>query len=210
MFGAKVEIALREKGLEFDLEMVPYSRQAGYEPKHPEILRVNPKRQVPVLIDEGLEIFDSTQIFEYLEDRWPEPRLWPASPLQRARARQLELGSDEVFFPHVIKLMGLRANPDPVDSPAWIQAREGIEAYYARMEKQLEHRSYLADQLTYGDIAFYMAQFFAARHTVPMAAGQSNLLAWRSRMAARPAVKQVVGTMVAYLNGIGLPIPDWE
>ena len=209
MFGAKAEIALREKGLEFDLEMVPYSRQAGYEPKHPEVLRVNPKRQVPVLIDAELEIFDSTQIFEYLEDKWPEPPLWPASPAQRARARQLELASDEVFFPHVIKLMGLRAKPDPVDSPAWIQAREGIEAYYAKMERQLKGRPYLADQLTYADIAFYMAQFFAARHTVPMAETQPDLLAWRARMAARPAVKQVVGTMIEYLKGIGLPIPDW-
>jgi glutathione S-transferase len=209
MFGAKVEIALREKGLDFDLEMVPYSRQAGYQPRHPEVLRINPKRQVPVLIDGDTEIFDSTQIFEYLEDRWPSPRLWPASPAQRVGARRLEHTSDEVFFPHVIKLMGLRAEPDPVGAPEWIQAREGIERYYAEMEMQLKDREYLADQLTYADIAFYMAQFFAARHTVPMPAAHSNLLAWRARMAARPAVRQVVGTMVTYLKSIGLPIPDW-
>jgi glutathione S-transferase len=209
MFGAKVEIALREKGLDFDLEMVPYSRQTGYQPKHPEVLRINPKRQVPVLIDGDTEIFDSTQIFEYLEDRSPNPRLWPDSPAQRARARQLEHASDEVFFPHVIKLMGLRAEPDPIGDPQWIQAREGIERYYAKMEVQLKNRAYLADQLTYADIAFYMAQFFAARHTVPIPSGHSGLLAWRARMAGRPAVRQVVGTMTTYLTSIGLPIPDW-
>ena len=48
--------------------MVPFDMQRLYEPKHPEVLRINPKRQVPVLIHDGLEIFDSTQIFEYLED----------------------------------------------------------------------------------------------------------------------------------------------
>jgi glutathione S-transferase len=209
MFGAKVEIALREKGLDFELEMVPYNRQSGYEPKHPEVLRINPKRQVPVLVDKPVEIFDSTQIFEYLEDQWPRPALWPAAAAERARARQLEHASDEVFFPHVIKLMGLRATPDPIDSPGWIQAREGIERYYAQMELGLADEDYLAGMFTYADIAFYMAQFFAARHTVPMTTDHPRLLAWRTRTAERPAVKQVVGTMVTYLKSIGLPIPDW-
>ncbi len=85
MFGAKVEIALREKGLEFELEMVAFDPERGYQPRHPEVLRVNPKRQVPVLLDGSVEIFDSTQIFEYLEDRWPEVPLWPRAA-GRARA----------------------------------------------------------------------------------------------------------------------------
>jgi glutathione S-transferase len=209
MFGAKVEIALREKGLDFELQMVPYNRQSGYQPKHPEVVRINPKRQVPVFIDGTIEIFDSTQIYEYLEDQWPKPPLWPPSPRERVRARQLEHASDEVFFPHVIKLMGLRAKPDPIDSPDWIQARDGIEDYYARMELELADRDYLAGMLTYADIAFYMAQFFAARHTVPLSAEHPRLLAWRTRMAQRPALKQVVGTMVNYLKSIDLPIPNW-
>ena len=99
MFGAKVEIAAREKGIAFDLVMVPFDFERGYTPKHPEVLRINPKRQVPVIIDGSLELFDSTQIFEYLEDRWPEPPLWPRAVAERAEARQQEHCSDEVFFP---------------------------------------------------------------------------------------------------------------
>src|SRR5262249_39605800 len=57
MFGAKVEIAAREKGLAFDLIMVPFSMKRRYEPKHPDVLRINPKKQVPVLIEGCLEIF---------------------------------------------------------------------------------------------------------------------------------------------------------
>ena len=209
MFGAKAEIALREKGVDFELEMVAFSQAQGYSPKHPEVLRVNPKRQVPVLIDGDTEIFDSTQIFEYAEHRWPDPPLWPASPAARARARQLEHASDEVFFPHVIRLMGLRAQPDPVDAPEWIQAREGIERYYAAQEQLLAGRDYLAGEYSYADIAFYMAQFFAARHTVPMGAAVPNLLAWRRRMAARPAVTVVIGRMAGYLRSIDYPVPDY-
>ena len=209
MFGAKAEMALREKAIAFELTMVAYDRERGYEPKHPEVLRVNLKRQVPVLIDGAVEIFDSTQIFEYLEDKCPNPPLWPRSPAERARARQLELSSDEIFFPHVIRLMGLRGTPDPTDRPDWIKARAGIEQYYATMELALAGRSYLADTFTYADIAFYMAQFFAARHTVPMTASCPNLLAWRSRVAQRPAVKTVIGAMVNYLRRLNLPIPEF-
>jgi glutathione S-transferase len=110
MFGAKAQIAALEKGLEFDLVMVPFDWAQGYTPKHPEVLRINPKRQVPVLVHGDLEIFDSTQIFEYLEDLQPSPPLWPHDPQARARARLLEHQSDEVYFPHVVRLMGLQQN----------------------------------------------------------------------------------------------------
>src|SRR5262249_36741408 len=73
MFGAKAEIAAREKGLDVEPIMVPFEMKTLYQPKHPEVLRINPKRQVPVLIDDDLEIFDSTQIFEYFETVKPEP-----------------------------------------------------------------------------------------------------------------------------------------
>src|SRR3546814_4861047 len=87
-----------------------------YSPKHPEVERINPKRQVPVLVHRSnggpdLELFDSTQIFEYLEDLAPDPALWPREAAARARARQLELLSDEVYFPHIIRLMGLQQPP---------------------------------------------------------------------------------------------------
>ena len=42
MFGAKVEIAAREKGIAFELIMVPFDMKRRYEPKHPEVLRINP------------------------------------------------------------------------------------------------------------------------------------------------------------------------
>ncbi len=78
LFSRKVEIALAEKGLAFEREMVPFSQAEGYAPKHAAVLAANPKGQVPVLIDGEATLFDSTVIFEYLEDRYPEPPLYPA------------------------------------------------------------------------------------------------------------------------------------
>ncbi|MBY8605554.1 glutathione S-transferase family protein [Burkholderia arboris] len=206
MFGAKVEIAAHEKGIDFELVMVPFSQQRGYDPRHPDVLRINPKRQVPVLIDGELEIFDSTQIFEYFEDLKPAPALWPARPAARAVARQLEHGSDEVYFPHVVRLMGLEDAPD---DPAAQAARAAAAQYYRRMEHVLADREFLAETYSFADIAFYMAQLFGARKGAPMTGETPNLLAWRERMTARPAVRKVAGAMAAYLASIGEAVPDF-
>jgi len=206
MFGAKAEIAAHEKGIAFDLEMVPFNMRTLYDPKHPDVLRINPKRQVPVLIDGALEIFDSTQIFEYLEDGWPSPALWPAAAKDRAQARLLELKSDEVFFPHVVRLMGLKgAGNHPDAGPS----RAGIEDHYRDMDRVLESRDYLAGTYSYADIAFYMAQFFAARMAAPMTSALPHLSAWRVRVGQRPAVRRVVDVMSDFLRREGRPVPDF-
>ena len=206
MFGAKAQIAALEKGLDFELVMVPFEMKRLYEPKHPEVLRVNPKRQVPVLIHGDLEIFDSTQIFEYFEDLKPAPALWPAEPSARAKARLLEHKSDEVYFPHIIRLMGLQATPE---DPAAVAARAAASAYYLEMEKLLADREYLVGTYSFADTAFYMAQLFGARMGALMTAATPKLLQWRDRMTARPAVRRVVGPMAAYIVSQGRPLPDF-
>ena len=206
MFGAKVQIALIEKGIEFQLIMVPYDRDRGYEPRHPEVLRVNPKRQVPVLIDGDVEIFDSTQIFEYLEDAHPAPPLWPREAAARAAARLLEMKSDEVYFPHVIRLMGLQDRPD---DPAAVAARDGASRYYAEMDARLVDREWLAGDYTFADIAFYMATLFGERMGAVLGQETPRLLAWRERMTLRPAVMPVVTAMAHYLSSQGRPVPGW-
>lgn len=206
MFGAKVEIAALEKGLPVKVFMVPYDPQRGYEPKHPDVLRINPKHQAPVLIDGDLEIYDSTQIFEYFEHLSPSPPLWPADPKARAIARLLEHQSDEVYFPHVIRLMGLQATPD---DPGAVAARQGAAEYYAAMDALLADRAFLAGEISYADIAFFMAALFGERMGAVMGRETPRLLAWRSRMAERPAVQQVAGAMMDYLVSIGRRVPDF-
>ena len=204
MFGAKAQIAATEKGLDLELVMVPFEMRRLYEPKHPEVVRINPKRQVPVLVHGEVEIFDSTQIFEYLEDLRAHPPLWPARAAARARARLLEHKSDEVYFPHVIRLMGLRATP--LD-PAAIAARDAAALCYQEMEAVLADQEFLAGAYSYADIAFYMAQLFGDRMGAAMTAATPRLLQWRDRVTARPAVTQVVGPMAAFLVSQGRPLP---
>ena len=204
MFGAKAEIAAREKGIDLDLVMVPFDMDRLYEPKHAEVLRINPKRQVPVLIDGDLEIFDSTQIFEYVEHLRPEPALWPAAPAERARARLLEHMSDEVYFPAIIRLMGLQGRLD--EEPAQT-ALATAASFYRDMEARIADRPFLAGDYSFADIAFFMAQLFGERMGACLTDDQPKLMAWRARMLERPAVRAVVGPMVAYLVSVGRCVP---
>ena len=206
MFGAKCHIAALEKGLPVHVVMVPFTDDHRYEPKHPEVLRVNPKRQVPVLVHGDVEIFDSTQIFEYFEDLQPIPHLWPAALADRAEARLLELRSDEVFFPHVIRLMGLQ---NALAEPLAQGAIAALHRYYAEMEMLLGEREYLNGDYSYADIAFFMAQLFAARLGAPMKEQTEHLWAWRARLARRAAVRLVVEQLVSTLQSAEKPIPPF-
>ncbi|RQO41108.1 glutathione S-transferase family protein [Variovorax sp. KBW07] len=208
MFGAKVQIAALEKGIPFELTMVPFIAGDAYEPKHPDVLRVNPvKQQVPVLIDADVALFDSTQIFEYLEDRYPPPEwlaLWPEGIAERARARQLEQKADEVFFPNVIKLFGLQ---EAMQSAPAVAACAACARYYEEMEGLLATREYLAGPYTFADIAFYMACVFADRKGAGMTDATPRLLAWRTRVGDRPAVRAVVDPMMRFLASQGRGVP---
>jgi glutathione S-transferase len=206
MFGAKVQIAALEKALDFDLVMVPYDSKQGYNPKHPEVLRINPKRQVPVLTHGELEIFDSTQIFEYLEDLKPEPGLWPRERKARARARNLEHQCDEVYFPHIIKLMGLQ---EDLRGDAAVAAIGAANGFYAEMEQRLATSAWLAGSYSFADIAFYMAALFGERQGAVLGAAAPKLLAWRERMTQRAPVRTVVSAMAAWLRAAGRPVPPF-
>jgi glutathione S-transferase len=204
MFGAKAEIAALEKGLDFELIMVAYDVQSGYSPKHPEVLRINPKRQVPVLVHGDVEIFDSTQIFEYLEELKPDPPLWPQGIAARARARLLEHRSDEVYFPHVIRLMGMQEN---LQDEAAMAAIDACTRYYGEMERQLADSEWLAGDYSFADIAFYMAALFGERQGAVLRRATPKLLAWRERMTRRPAVRAVAGAMGRWLASNGRAVP---
>ena len=136
----------------------------------------------------------------------PEPPLWPAEPRARARARLLEHKSDEVYFPPIVRLMGLQAAPD---DPAAVEARAAAASFYDEMEKGLGTRDWLAGTYSYADIAFYVAQLFGERMSAPMTGAHANLQRWRDRMSARPAVRQVAGAMGRYLLSQSRKLPPF-
>lgn len=193
LFSRKIEIALAEKGLVHDRVMVPFTQEAGYSPKHPDVLAVNPKGQVPVLLDGDVSLFDSTLIFEYLEDAYPEPPLYPVGANARARCRTFELAADEILLPQVAALMYRTepVNPD-IETQRRVEAdgeraEREIDAYYAGLDLALEVDGYLCGEFSVADIAMFMTILFANRLGAPNLADHPTLFAWFERVGSRPS-----------------------
>lgn len=94
--SAKVRFAFEEKRLPWTGHYVDIL--AG-EQFTPEFLALNPKAVVPVLVHDGAVITESTVICEYVDEAFPEIRLMPATPLERAYVRVWTKAVDEELHP---------------------------------------------------------------------------------------------------------------
>ncbi|HJQ83771.1 MAG TPA: glutathione S-transferase family protein [Candidatus Binatia bacterium] len=192
LFTAKVRIALDEKGIEYELVSVPFSRATGYEPKHPEVVRLNPKSQVPVLVDGDLVLYDSTLILEYLEDRHPSPPLLPADPAGRARCRQLEAAADEILFPHVFELIQetfYKRDERERDGARIARAQQAIADHYTRLEATLDSATWLGGAFSIADIGYFLTVTYATNLGASLGDAHPKLQAWYGRTLERPAVQ---------------------
>lgn len=79
-------IALKTAEISFEERVVPFTETEGENPQYAEF---SPSLRVPVLIDNGQQIWDSLAILEYLAEQYPEKALWPIEVENRARARSL-------------------------------------------------------------------------------------------------------------------------
>jgi len=92
----KVLVCLDLKGVPYRIDpIIPFMGDDRFS-------KLSPLRRIPVLIDDQVTLSDSSVICQYLEDRHPEPALYPESIADRARARWLEEFADtrmgEVFI----------------------------------------------------------------------------------------------------------------
>jgi glutathione S-transferase len=71
------------------------------------------RRTLPVLRLDGRAIGDSTAIIAALEERFPDPSLYPSDPAERARALELEDFFDEQLAPYVRRLAWFHLAPHP-------------------------------------------------------------------------------------------------
>jgi glutathione S-transferase len=197
LFTAKVRIALDEKAIAYERVEVGWSRSQGYAPHHPDVVALNPKHQVPVLVDGDTVVYDSTLILEYLEERSPTPALYPSGLAERARCRQLEAFADEILFPPVWQLIsqGVYGAGDP---DVGATARETLGALAESLDKQLTGRAWLCDAFSVADIATFVMLSAASTLGAPVPECFENLRGWLARVAARPAVAADTRSMIEF------------
>ena len=80
----RVRIALALKEVEYQRKYFRFDK-----PVDPEYLKVNPLGQIPSIEIDGEIITQSVAIVEYLDEKYPVPRLLPADLKKRANARQI-------------------------------------------------------------------------------------------------------------------------
>ena len=205
LFSAKVRIALDEKRLACEHVGVGWSLERRYVPHHPEVLSLNPKGQVPVLVDGDVVVYDSTQIFEYLEDRYPAPPLYPADVVGRARCRRLEALADEIVFPAVWDLVEEVFYPPSGagrDARRAERARAQLAELHAELDRELAGRESLCGAFSVADIAAFVMVSTGAALGAPPDPARTSLVAWLARTAARPAVKREMDAMQAFVASL--------
>ena len=96
-FVRKVRVLLIEKGVDYTLDQINPFRQP------PEFAAISPLKRIPVLRDTDMPepntLPDSSVITDYLENKFPEPALYPKAHFARARALWFEEYVDSGVFP---------------------------------------------------------------------------------------------------------------
>ena len=116
-----------------DWKRVPHVRRwppGGFHPVVTWIATRGKHQTVPVLMMDGEGIGDSTEIIRRLEERFPEPPLYPSDPDERRRALELEDWFDEECGPYVRRLVyhHLTTDPELLGELAGHQVQYGVEA----------------------------------------------------------------------------------
>ncbi|HEY8376209.1 MAG TPA: glutathione S-transferase family protein [Nannocystis sp.] len=90
-FVHRAAIMLREKGVAFTRKDIDLKNKPEW------FLAISPRGKVPVLVADGVALFESAAICEFLDETHP-PRLIAEDPFKRARQRAwVEVASDLLF-----------------------------------------------------------------------------------------------------------------
>ena len=191
-FAAKVRIALYEKGLEFEKITLPWDPVKGITERPAEMLAINPKGQVPTLVDGEIALYDSTLIFEYLEERYPDPALYPKNIAARVQCRLLEDFADTVLADAGRTLRAeVFAKPDAAtrDQAAIDKANSALGSAWSMLDRRLGNNDYLCDSFTVADIGCYaLIRTLRFIGTAPDASWK-GLHDWTGRIENRSSVQ---------------------
>ncbi|WP_396430846.1 glutathione S-transferase family protein [Limnohabitans sp.] len=82
-------VLLRQAGIDFEEVFVRFDSFAPDSQFKAALKGINPAGKVPVLVHDGLAVWDSLAIAEYVAEQFPEKKLWPTDRAARARARSV-------------------------------------------------------------------------------------------------------------------------
>jgi glutathione S-transferase len=179
-YCARVRIVLAEKGIEYETVAVDLDDRPAW------IFEKNPLGRVPVVEEDTFVLAESAVIDEYLNERYPDPALWPADPGERALGRMLVFRFDELSRPYY----ALRRGEDG--------ASERFDAALAELDGVLEDQPSLSGrEFGLADIA-YVPWILRARDRMEVELTPFPALAdWVARLEQRPSIAAEVDVVAA-------------
>ena len=211
-YAQKVKIALREKALNFEAVTPP---DLGSGSESVLIRTFGPRREVPTLVDDdGTSIFDSTIILEYLEEKYPDPPLLPANPVDRVRARTIEEVCDTHFEAitwglNVVRFFG--RGQGGLNDQLYNEALIQVGHFYAWLTAALGDKEWLVgDAFGRADLSAIPIVSAFIVHGIPPAAN-SEVARWMERAQQRPSVAKTTEeslAMVPLLEGLKEALGD--
>jgi glutathione S-transferase len=138
-FGRKVKIAARVLGLDDRIEIVKTDTTADEDP----IRTVNPLGKIPALeLEDGLTLFDSAVIVEYLDYLAGGGRLIPAEPKARFAALRLQALADGLMDAALLTVYEGRFREEAMRSQTWLALQAGkIDRSLAALEAEPPSRA---------------------------------------------------------------------
>lgn len=183
-YARKVRIALYEKDVPFERV-----RALHGDCNRRDFVHVNPRAEVPTLVDGEFSVYDSTVICEYLEERYPTPALYPSDVRLRAQCRLVEdltdTQLDAAMYAITLVEFG-RSEQHPAMHDA---AARDMVRLYDELERRLGDAEFFCGAYSLADIAVVphvMAASFLGFGPDP--ARHPRVLAWLDRVQERPAV----------------------
>jgi maleylacetoacetate isomerase/maleylpyruvate isomerase len=160
----RVRLALSVKGVDYETVTVSLPKGAH---RAPEFAALNPHRTVPVIDDDGVVLMQSLAIVEYLDSRFPEPRLIPLEPVLRARvqafAQVIACDIHPLNNLRVLRHLRSELGLDEERVKSWV--RHWIGESFRSLEALLAQsagRYCFGDELTLADV-FLVPQVYNAR-----------------------------------------------
>jgi glutathione S-transferase len=152
-FARKVRLVLDHKGLACErIDALAIDH-------HERLLAVNPRGEVPVLVDDDLTVSNSSDIVAYLEDGYPDPSVLPEEPKLRAVARAWERLSDSLLdaIIHDISIWSWPTHRRKDTPPQGLidAGRRDLWRILDRVESALEKSSFLCSGLSIADLAAF-------------------------------------------------------
>ncbi|MDP3937026.1 MAG: glutathione S-transferase family protein [Deltaproteobacteria bacterium] len=187
-FARKVRLVLAYKGLPFErIDALALDR-------HDDLVRANPRAEVPALDDDGFIVVNSSHIVAYLEDRTPSPPVLPGDPKQRAAARSWERMADSLLDAviHDISIWGWPTHhrEDRPPEGLYEAGRSDLLGFMGTMESALGGEGFFCGELSVADFAIF--PHVTALKPLGIlfdAAAHPKLAAWFRRMRSLEVVQ---------------------